>query len=157
MKRVLSVDAETGEVMDGAVLGMFFPKRQNGFRDGWIAMAQHALMELAKANLGQQTTRVLFALLAKLDFENYLLVSQAEIASELDMKRPNVSEAITSLVTLGVLLKGPKAGRSVTYRLNPQYGWKGSAQNHQKALTDRMKRSNIKAVIDGGPQPSGTA
>lgn len=27
MRQVLSVDAETGEVLEGAVLGMFFPKR----------------------------------------------------------------------------------------------------------------------------------
>ena len=38
---------DTGEVMEGAVLGMFFPKRQNGFREGWIAMAQDALMAVA--------------------------------------------------------------------------------------------------------------
>jgi hypothetical protein len=69
MKRVVSSVMDTGEVMEGAVLGMFFP---NGKMDseGWIAMAQDALMAVAKMDLGDEARRLLFAILAKLDYEN---------------------------------------------------------------------------------------
>lgn len=147
MKRVTHSVMDTGEVMEGAVLGMFFPKRQNGFREGWIAMAQNALVALAQADLGDQARRVLFVVLGKLDFENYILVSQAEIAETIGMKRANVSAAIAKLEAEGVILRGPKAGRSATFRLNPSYGWKGSASNHQKALRERMKASNIAGIV----------
>ena len=146
MKRVGSVDLDTGELLEGAVVGMFFPKRQNGFGKGWVAMSQNAMMELARADLGAQDMRVLFAVLAKLDFENYLLLSIADLAKEIDMQRPNVSSSITKLESLGVLTRGPKAGRSSTFRLNPSFGWKGSASNHQKALRDRMKAAGLSVV-----------
>ena len=146
MRQVLSVDAETGEVLEGAVLGMFFPKRQNGFGKGWVAMSQNAMVELAKADLGQQEWRVLAIILGKLDFENFLLLSQADIGKELGMQAPHVSAAVKHLESLGVLIRGPKAGRSSTFRLNPSFGWKGSATNHQKALRDRMKAAGMSVV-----------
>lgn len=148
MKRVTHSVMDTGEVMEGAVLGMFFPKRQNGFsKEGWLAMAQGALMELAQSDLGQQDWRVLAGVLAKLDYENYLLLSVADLAKEIGMQRPHVSTSITKLVAMGVLLRGPKAGRSSTFRLNPSFGWKGSASNHQKALRERMRASNITGLV----------
>jgi hypothetical protein len=147
MKRVVSSVMDTGEVMEGAVLGMFFPKRQNGFREGWIAMAQDALMAVAKMDLGDEARRLLFAILSKLDYENYILLNQAEIGSEIGMQRANVSRALVKLESEGVLLRGPKAGRSSTFRLNPSFGWKGSASNHQKALKERMRASNIAGIV----------
>lgn len=147
MKRVVSSVMDTGEVMEGAVLGMFFPKRQNGFREGWIAMAQDALMAVAKMDLGDEARRLLFAILAKLDYENYILLNQAEIGADIGMQRANVSRALGKLEAEGVLLRGPKAGRSSTFRLNPAFGWKGSAANHQKALKERMKASNISGIV----------
>ncbi len=146
MKRVVGHVTDDGQVIEGAVLGMFFPKRQNGFRNGWVAMAQPALMALAKSNLGQQDWRVLAAVLSRLDFENYILLNQAEIAGEIGMQRTHVSSSLKRLEDLGVLLRGPKAGRSSTFRLDPTFGWKGSGTNHQKALQARMKESGLSVV-----------
>jgi hypothetical protein len=151
MQRIGSVDLDTGELMEGAVVGMFFPKRQNGFGKGWVAMSQNAMVELAKADLGQRDWRVLAVVLGKLDFENYLLLSQADIGKEIGLQAPHVSAAIKRLVGLGVLVKGPKAGRSSTFRLNPYYGWKGSASNHKAALRDRMKASGLTVVKPAEP------
>lgn len=147
MKRVTHSVMDTGEVMEGAVLGMFFPKRQNGFKEGWVAMAQGALMTLAQSDLGQQDWRVLAGVLAKLDYENFLLLSVADLAKEIGIQRPHVSASISKLEDMGVLVRGPKAGRSSTFRLNPSFGWKGSASNHQKALRERMKASNIAGIV----------
>ena len=37
--------------------------------------------------------------------------------------------SIKRLIALGVILEGPKIGISRSYRLNPEFGWKGSARN----------------------------
>ena len=110
-------------------------------------MAQNALIEIARADLGDQARRVLFVILGKLDFENFILVSQSEIAETISMHRSDVSKAIAKLEGEGIIVRGPKAGRSATFRLNPSFGWKGSAANHQKALKERMKASNISGIV----------
>lgn len=127
---------------------IFYPRRKNGFQDGWVAMSQQAMIELAKADLGDQARRVLFMALGQLDFENYILLNQAHIAQELQMDRGDVSRAVKRLESFGVLLRGPKAGRSSSFRLNPAFGWKGSAQMHKEALRERMQAANISGVID---------
>jgi hypothetical protein len=150
MRRVLSVDASTGEILDGAVVGVFYPQRRNGFGTEWLAMAQNPLMELAKLDLGDEARRVLFAVLAKLDFENYLMLNQAQLSAELGLKSSNFNRALARLEAEGILARGPKAGRSSTFRLNPNLGWKGSASNHRKALAERMKARNMTVVSTDG-------
>lgn len=147
-KRMQQIDLESGEIVEGFV-AYVAPKRVNGFREGWIAMAQGPMMSLAQAELGAQDYRVLFAMMAKLDFENLLVISQAELADELGMQKPNVSRSIKRLVELGAMLEGPKIGVHRSYRLNPRFGWKGSAQGHHKALRERMSAARIEGVIEG--------
>lgn len=149
--RLGQVDMETGELLEGATLAVFYPKRRNGFSNGWVAMAQEPLMKLAQADLGKEAMRVLFAALAKLDFENWLSLSHADLGRELGIKRPNVSRAIARLVDEGVLIAGPKLHGRGTYTLNPHYGWKGSAKGHQQALLERMKARGL-SVVEGGTE-----
>ncbi|MES8270788.1 helix-turn-helix domain-containing protein, partial [Cutibacterium acnes] len=137
------------EILDGFV-ACVTPKQQLDFRGGWVAMAQGPMMTLATAELGAQEYRVLLALMARLDFENLLVLSQAELAEQLGMQKQNVNRAVRRLVSLGVLLEGPKIGIHRSYRLNPRFGWKGSAQGHRKAMQERMKASRIERVIEGG-------
>ena len=44
----------------------------------------------------------------------------------------------------------------MSLRLNPEYGWKGSAKNHVACLDQerkkRMAKAGIKGVIEGGQQ-----
>ena len=151
LMQVGQVDLSSGEILDGATLAVFYPKRKNGFSTGWVAMAQEPLMKLAQADLGAVAMRVLFAALAKLDFENWLSLSHADLAKELGLKRPNVSRAIAKLIAEGVLLPGPKLHGRGTYTLNPNYGWKGSAKGHQDALLVRMKARGL-SIIEGGAE-----
>lgn len=146
VRRIGSIDLGTGEILQDATLAVFYPKRRNGFGEGWVAMAQEALQRLAQADIGGEASRVLFALLAALDFENYLAVHQAELARTLRLKAPQVSRAIARLIKEEVLLEGPRIGGRVTFTLNPNYGWKGSARNHQTALRDRMKARGLAVV-----------
>ncbi len=132
-KKVISVDAETGEILDYTVVVV--PRRAPiGFREGWIVMAQTALELLATSDLRGDDLRVLLLLMARLDFENLTNVPQADLANKLGMHKQSVNRSIKRLVALGCLLEGPKIGRNRTYRLNPNYGWKGSGKEHQKAL-----------------------
>ena len=54
------------------------------------------------------------------------------------------------LETLGILSKGPKTGKSATWRLNPQVAWKGTGKKHFGALREAQKRGW--QLIDGGEQ-----
>ncbi|WP_227633436.1 hypothetical protein [Klebsiella pneumoniae] len=84
------------------------------------------------------------ALIADLDYENYIQVAQIDIADALKMQKTNVSSAIKNLIDFGIIIEGPRIGRSKTYRLNPQFGWKGTVSNHRKALKNGL------SVIQGG-------
>nr|WP_250996819.1 hypothetical protein [Escherichia coli] len=57
-----------------------------------------------------------------------------DIAEALNMQKTNVSRAVKTLIEFEIILEGPKIGRSKTYRLNPQFGWKGTVSNHKKVL-----------------------
>ena len=137
-KRLQQIDSETGEIIDGFV-AYVVPKRKNGFGQGWLAMALNGAEILAQSNLSGNDFKVLMKLLSVLDYENLIQVSQAEIARELNMHRQHVQRSIKRLLDLGILLEGVKIGISRSYRLNPNFGWKGSAKGHREALTDHLK------------------
>ena len=129
-KRLQQIDSETGEIIDGFV-AYVVPKRKNGFGQGWLAMAQNGAEILAQSNLSGNDFKVLMKLLSVLDYENLIQVSQAEIARELNMHRQHVQRSIKRLLDLGIVLEGVKIGISRSYRLNPNFGWKGSAKGHR--------------------------
>ena len=56
------------------------------------------------------------------------------------MNRHNVNRSIKKLIELGVILEGVKIGISRSYgKLNPNFGWKGSAKGHREALHEHLK------------------
>ena len=145
-KRLVQVDAFTGEIEHGFVAYMA-PKRRNGFVNGWVAMSQQkALIELARADLGDEARRVLFVLLGHVEYENFIVVPQAAMAKEIGLPKSNFSRAVSRLVDEGVIERGPKVGRMVSLRLNPSYGWKGTARNHVIALDQERKKRNLQVV-----------
>ncbi|WP_225382647.1 helix-turn-helix domain-containing protein, partial [Escherichia coli] len=135
------VDLETGEDLGGFV-AVIRPKQKSSF-ERHFTMNQAALKIIA-TELNHEQTKVLMMLLADLDYENYIQVAQIDIAESLVMKKSAVSRAIRHLLEFGIILEGPKIGRSKTYRLNPQFGWKGTVSNHKKALKNGL------SVIQGG-------
>lgn len=145
-KRITQVDESTGEIVGGFV-AVIRPKQKSPF-ERHFTMNQASLLILANSLTGEQL-KVLLALLSDLDYENYIQVAQSDIANNLSMQKTNVSRSVKALLDLGVILEGPKVGRSKTYRLNEQFGWKGTVPNHNKALKQRLKSSGL-SVIDGG-------
>ena len=75
----------------------------------------------------------------RLDYENLIQVNQAEVSEQVGMNRHNVNRSIKKLIELGVILEGVKIGISRSYRLNPNFGWKGSAKGHREALHEHLK------------------
>lgn len=135
-RNVVSVDQETGEVMDGALVWV---SNRPKVREGWFMGFQEAFLELAKdVELAGQPMRVLLVLLARLDWENYIAVSQSEIGKELGLRPNRVSEAFRLLREKGVIELGPQVGQAKTYRLNPGYAWRGSVSNLHKARAQRL-------------------
>lgn len=142
-------DLRTGEVEEGALI--WVPRKQISlFGRAWFQMAQDTLKKVnaERRALGLEGIVVFNALVSRLDFENYIQVSQAEIAKELDMLRPNVNRAMKRLTDLGFIRQGPKVGRSHTYQLHPELAWKGKSQNHHQAR--EVARSQGWRIIEGG-------
>ena len=154
MKRrnIASVDQDTGEVLDGVVV--YCGVKQNPYSKGWVMNSQEALELLATdKDLTGENYRVLLLLLSRLDFENWIQITQSDIVKTLDMKKQNVSRAILLLEEKGIILRGPKVGRSYAFRLNPYYGWKGKVKNlndYRREENDRehreLKERHLNAV-----------
>jgi hypothetical protein len=145
-------DGKTGELI-GDHVPMLVPRKQRlHFEGEWIAMPQGPLMELAKArrSLGVDGYSVLLGLTGKIDFENLIIISQAELGRELGMCSQNVQRAIKKLIEMEIMFEGPRVGIHRSYRWNPNYGWKGSAKNHRKALDERMQKAGFRLAADNG-------
>lgn len=126
------VDRVTGEVLDGHMV--YFPTKIRA--EGWLMAWQEGFERLATdRDMTLEALRVLHYVFARLDFENHLRLSQADIARALDMKASSVSRAMKLLLEKDILVVGDKVGRSHTYRLNTSFGWKGKVKNLRKLQT----------------------
>ena len=142
-KNIGQFDLDTGERIEGYI-AVLQPKTKNGFTRHFT-MNQEAIDIITKNLLGSEL-KVLLQLLKYLDYENLIQIHQKEIAEDLEIDKSNLHRSIRSLIKLGVILKGPKIGKSCSYRLNPNFGWKGTAKNHRRALDDRMKKARMHVV-----------
>lgn len=91
-----------------------------------MAIYQSSLAYISsQKGLTGETLRVFLKLLSCLDFNNFIRVSQSELAKEIGIPRPNVTKAIKKLQEFDIIREGARAGLSKTYRLNPSVGHKG--------------------------------
>ena len=75
------IDHQTGEVVEKALWLMLFQSAKTDFRkDGW--QWQEAMMMLAQSNLTGNDMKVMWAMLARLDYENLIQVNQAEVSEQ---------------------------------------------------------------------------
>jgi DNA-binding MarR family transcriptional regulator len=79
------------------------------------------VLDKLAANLKGSEFRVFLKLLRQLDYQNLKQIQQTQIADELEMQKQNVNRAINRLLKVGILLKGPRIGKSCSYRLNPHF------------------------------------
>lgn len=95
------------------------------FGVNWLMIYQDTLEWLATEHIPYEQIRVFMYLMSKLDFENYIRITQASIAEALKMKTSNVSRAVRGLISRSIIIEGPHAGLAKTYRLNPHMAYKG--------------------------------
>ena len=100
----------------------------------YTSMFSHGFKHLAKFRLSPTETAVLFELLSRLDFENWIRVSQQTIGEDLGIKKQNVSVAIKKLIDLEIIerTQDPWDRRRLVYRLNPSLGWRGEPKEWVK-------------------------
>jgi len=129
--KVVSVNQDTGEILEGVLV--YCGVKHNPYATGWIMNSQEALEILASdSELSKEAYKVLIFLMSRLDFQNWINIFQKEIAEKLNIKKQNVSRAISLLESKEILLRGPKIGKSYSFRLNPYFGWKGKTINLDK-------------------------
>jgi hypothetical protein len=134
------IDLETGEILsEEKYVFLAVPVRQK-IKEDWFMAFQDAFESLAKdKELWGQTTAILHYFMSRLSFENYIAVEQTAIAKDLGIEKTRVSESIKKLVNKGIIEKGPKIGKTWSYKLNPYYGWKGRVKNLKEERTRRLK------------------
>jgi hypothetical protein len=142
-KQIVQVDLETGERIEGTIVYVE-AKHPYIYGGDWFMSSREACASLAKdSELTIRTHKVLLYLLSRLDFENWIQVSQKEIADELGLYRSNVSTEINLLLKKKIILRGHKIGHSYVFRLNPYYAWRGDS---------KKGREWIGKIIQGGKE-----
>lgn len=136
------INMETGEITKQYAV---VPIVQKVITGGFFMAMQEGFMHIAQMDLTGEQLKVLMYVMGKLDFENYILVSQQSIADALNMRKQNVSRALKVIIEKGIIHEGPKVGRVKTYRLDPSFGYKGKAKNMTKLVKDLQ-------VIKGGKE-----
>lgn len=136
---------------DGKIKGCF-PLKKKNLGNGWVAVYQKVITQVAKEKLTGEQCSVFLYLLGKVDFENYLTVSQNEISEELGIHRVNVNKAIKKLKDLNLIIEGPRAGLHKTYRLNPYVAHKGTNRNETILDFESELTKQGKNITDAEPK-----
>ena len=112
------VNQETGEVEARINL-------QNRLeKGGWFPFFQKGAVYLAQ-NLKGEELRVLFYMMSKMDYGNYIRVTNKNICNNLQMNHGNVTRAIRKLINTNVIAVQEWYGISRIYRMNPNFMHKG--------------------------------
>lgn len=124
---------------------VYVPKKQK-IKDSFVMMFQETLQELATKNvLTIEGYRVLLAVIAKTDFENFIHVKQVQIAADLGMQKQHVNRAFKRLIDLNIIEKITHDNIN-GYRLNYEIGWKGKASNLKSHMKDKSKAKHEKII-----------
>lgn len=105
-----------------------------GFQEGFEA--------LACEDLTPSSYKVLLLLLSKLDFENWIHLSQIEIGEKLKIAPSNISRAMAALKRKEIILIARYKGVRCM-KLNPCFGWKGSVT----ALNKQEKKPSHLTIV----------
>lgn len=91
----------------------------------FVQVFQRAMIEIARLNLRGESRRILEYLLGILKLDNWVRLSQADIARDLGMKPSAVARALRQLMDHDIIEKGTPIGRNQVYRLCEHVGYLG--------------------------------
>jgi biotin operon repressor len=138
-----------GEVHEGEGIPVWIGRKTHFtklYGRDWMVVAQNAFaLMVMDTDLTLEPKNILMYLFSRLDFENYIQVPQVEIAEKLNIQKQNVNRSIKLLEKKGILIRGPKIGRSSSWRLNPNYGFKG---NPRGKVGRDLKSGHLRLVSD---------
>ena len=115
---------------------------QDGSEIG-VSMAEQAQMEKP---LTQTEYRVRDYLMGTIGLGNFVYVNQAEVARKLNVRRASVCEAIKRLISLQILLQGPKSGKSNAYMVNPAFCFAGKLGVGVQQRKEAIKQGKAKVI-----------
>ena len=137
-KRLGMIDLDTGEVFEDGL-----PVWVNGkvkWHEDWFMGIQESFFNVAAdRDLNGETLRVWMYMLSRMGFENWVTFPQRDICESLGIQKSHVSRSIKKLTDKGLILKGPKLGRTTAYKLNSHYAWKGKTSNLSKDRMGQLK------------------
>ncbi len=94
------------------------------------------LNEMANVAVNRDFTgtdfRVLLAIIANLDYDNIINISQKQLGIELNLKRQEVTKSIGKLVSKGYLQITGQIGRQNIYQFNPHIVFRSRAKNYKE-------------------------
>jgi hypothetical protein len=137
------VSALTGEevaryVLDGRVL----PKPGD-----WVRLYQSFAEQFASDPENPVESRALWLVVARAGFGNLARINVTDVAAEWGVSREAISRALSSLVRRRVIERA-KGG---SYRLNPNFCWKGSAATRPQMCAKWNAKSEPTIIDDSKP------
>lgn len=108
----------------------------------WMATFQESLKWMAQQDLTGEQWKVFAAMCSRMDFDNYIRISQTDLAKELQTNQGNISRSIKKLMSLDIIAEGPRAGLNKTYMLNPNIGIKGKHRK-QKIIDYKEAKAEL--------------
>lgn len=131
----------------------FTPPKKKNYPIRWLTVWQDeseigaSIVEQAKsATMTLTDYRVRDFLMGTIGIGNYVFVNQAEVARELSIHKVTVCESIKRLCEMGILIKGPKSGRSNTYMVSPAFCFSGKIENGIKARKETIQNHKAKVI-----------
>ena len=128
--RFKTIDTLTGEEVVGTPVFVAGKARWDHLiKGGWFVGFQEAFTMIAQdKEMTGESYRVWAYLLGCLGFENFIVLERSKVANSLGIKGPNVSRAINQLIKKGLLIRGPKVGKTYAYRLGLNVAFRGDAK-----------------------------
>ena len=150
---LIATDKVTGEVLDR--FPVYCPKKAHSFFSnvGFSIVSHSALEMLSESDLDGVTLKVLLRLISTMGMENLIAINQSELANMMGLRKSHFSRSMKVLVEREIILENQeKIGRSKTYRLNPNYAWRGNTTSHIEALENyednRVRSTEVSKVVE---------
>lgn len=139
------VDKVTGEAIPKSELKgrMVWVNETDYRKTGFIIMNQDGAKGLAQRKLTGAAYILALHLLSVMDFENWILQSQREMAGSLGWSLQQVGKYLKVLRQKGVILLETKARISAHYRFNAEICWKGEVKTQAQAI-EKMVDNNFR-------------
>lgn len=84
IRRISHIDADTGELIAEGTLVVVARRPKHPYKDRWIMLNQDKVQEIAlDRSLDGTDLRVYLYLLGMLDYENYIPMTQTQVAEQL--------------------------------------------------------------------------